>query len=259
LFISDNKGLLWEHISLRADGPGGLPDPIKINNTFGLSVSPDDSVYLSYAGIASNFLVRLNTVKSIEDIRNNNFWKPYLVSNPVSWWLDRILNNIHFAKNGDWYSSANGSINTGGTFFSKNKGLSWNKIDYGLGLDIYGERNAQIFAETSKGKIFMVQLLDERIYMADTTVVTANRNDPASSFNLYLYPNPVFRTGKLVLSTSFPSTEYKLSVIDFNGRTLSTRKFYGNKMEFEAPGQSGYYIVQVENKFSLFRKPLIVL
>lgn len=145
LFISENKGMLWEHINILVDGKGAIPDQIKIINTFGISVSPEDSVYLSYSGIAVNTLVQFNTVKHLQDVRKTTFWRPYIAGNSSTWWLDRIKNNIHFARNGDRYSSANGSTVTGGTFFSKAKASNWQKIDYGLGLDIFGERNVQFF------------------------------------------------------------------------------------------------------------------
>jgi hypothetical protein len=258
LFISENNGLLWERINITVDGKGAIPNQIKITNTFGISVSPEDSLYLSFAGIAVNTLVQLNTVKSIQDVRKTSFWRPYIAGNSSIWWLDRIKNNIHFAQNGDRYSSAIGTANTGGTFFSKSQGSTWKKIDSGLGLDIFDERNVQFFAETKKGKIFMVQFLDERVYWADTSLVTSQRNDPGKSFLLHLYPNPVKRSGKVTIQTSFPHIEHKLSIINFNGQTMGVTKQAGTVLEIEAPRQPGSYYFQVENKFSIFRKPFVV-
>lgn len=259
IFISENNGLLWEHINITVDVKGAIPDQIKITNTFGISVSPEDSLYLSFAGIAVNTLVQLNTVKNIQDVRKTSFWRPYIAGNPSTWWLDRIKNNIHFARNGDRYSSAIGSVNTGGTFFSKAQGSSWKKVDDGLGLDIFGERNVQFFAETKKGKIFMVQFLDERVYWADTSLVTSIRSDPGKSFFLHLYPNPVERTGSVTIQTTYPYTEHRLSIIDFNGRTLGVKIQAGNILEFDAPQHPGWYYILVENKFSSFRKPFMVV
>ena len=259
LFISENKGLLWEHIDITVDGRGAIPDQIKITNTFGISVSPEDSLYLSFAGIAVNTLVQLNTVKSIQDVRKTTFWRPYIAGNSSIWWLDRIINNIHFALNGDWYSSAKGSGNTGGTFFSKARRSSWKKIDSGLGLDIFDERNVQFFAETKKGKIFMVQFLDPRVYWADSSVVTSVRSHPKKSFLFHLYPNPVLRSGKITFLTTFPYIEHKLSVINIKGQTVGVTKQAGSVLVFDAPRQPGSYYIQVENKFSVFRKPFMVL
>jgi hypothetical protein len=258
LFISENKGLLWEHIDITVDGRGAVSDQIKISNTFGLSVSPEDSVYLSYSGIAVNNLVQFNMVKHIQDVRKTSFWMPYLAGNSSTWWLDRIINNIHFARNGDRYSSAIGTINTGGTFFSKARGSGWKKIDYGLGLDVFGERNVQFFTEARNGKIFMVQFLDERVYWADTSLVTSIRADAEKSFLLHLYPNPVLRSAKVTLQTTFPFIEHHLSIIDFNGRTVRVKKLAGSVLEFEAPQHPGWYYLQVENKFSIFLKPFMV-
>lgn len=258
LFISENNGLLWEHIPISIDGRGAIPDQLRIGNTTGLAVSPEDSVLFSFTGIAVNVLVRLNIRKHIGDVRKTNFWKPYLVSNTASWWTDRPLNLFHFAKNGDWYSSTNGSILTGGTYFSKDKGLTWRWIDYGLGVDIFGERNVQYFTETPNGKIFMIQQLDERVYTADTSIITAARSDPGMSRELLVYPNPVFKEGRLMIKVSGPYAEHKLKVFDLKGRIIYSLKQTGNSLDIPAPEEPGLYYILVENKFSILRKPFMV-
>ncbi|MCK6650751.1 MAG: hypothetical protein L6Q66_13930, partial [Bacteroidia bacterium] len=105
LFISENSGNLWEHIHIEVNGNGIFDNYLKIANCTGLSVSPDDSVCFSFSGVAINNLVKLNVVKNINEIRNDNYWKYYTVVSSPTWWIDRLLHNIHFAKNGDKYSS----------------------------------------------------------------------------------------------------------------------------------------------------------
>jgi hypothetical protein len=134
LFISEDSGLSWQHINILIDGKGIIPDEITIDYTTGLSVSPEDSVYLSLFGTAVNVGVTLNIHKSINDIMDNNFWSVDKIADVNHWWNDFMLNNIHFAKNGDWYSSVSGSPLTGGTYFSENEGLTWDQHLEGLGL-----------------------------------------------------------------------------------------------------------------------------
>lgn len=257
LYISDNKGLLWEHINFLIDGKGSVPNQIRITNTFGLSISPSDSVYLSCSGIAVNVSVSLNTVKSINDIRNAGFWKVIHVTNLSSQFEDRCLNNMHFAKNGDWYSSAIGSINTGATFFSKNKGSSWRKIDFGLGLDLFGQRNIQYFAENKAGKIFMVQFFDERIYTADTSIVTATKI-ARLAVELDLYPNPIRSGGQLNIVSSHPFLEHHISIYDITGRLILSKKDSGRNMRVIVPYSTGMFYVRVHNKYRVVKKLLTV-
>lgn len=105
----------------------------------------------------------------------------------------------------------------------------------------------------------MVQFLDERVYWADTSLVTAVRADPGNAFLFHLYPNPVLRSGRLTLLTNLPYTGHRLSVIDLNGRIMEVKEGAGDRIEFDAPHQPGWYFFQLENKFSIFRKPFLVL
>ncbi|MCG6186954.1 WD40/YVTN/BNR-like repeat-containing protein [Maribellus maritimus] len=54
LFVSDDDGLTWEKISVSVNL---LSNPIRIGTTTGLSVLPNDSIYLSFYGLASNYLI----------------------------------------------------------------------------------------------------------------------------------------------------------------------------------------------------------
>ncbi|MBN2612771.1 MAG: exo-alpha-sialidase [Bacteroidales bacterium] len=246
-FISDNNGQTWEHINLEIDGRGAIPDKLQTGTIFGLSVSPEDSIYLSFSGAADNVGVDINLVKSISEVRENNNWRVLKVWQSVSWWDERVLNNICFARNGDWYSSAIGSPQTGATYFSKDKGQVWKQIDYGLGLDIYNNRNIQYFAEKSNGNIFMVQLLDERIYQTDTSRLTTGLKKRISDGGIRVYPNPVFAKGKVSINDDQDSDKFYLTILKANGEFLSEKKILRSNFGFAAPEQVGIYTVIIRS------------
>jgi hypothetical protein len=232
-------------VSIEIDGKNVIDNRIKIGNTTGLSISPDDSIHLSIAGTAVNVGVSLNLHKSIRDLTGPSKWEVRTVSNSSIWWNDRLLHNIHFAKNGDWYSSAKGSLNTGGTFFSKDKGQKWNRHLQGLGLDAFGQLSIQYFAENDTGKIYMVQLLDERIYWADTSVLNrVNTSNPIVTKELFPYPNPI-RTKELIYFKSGTDAEMvKFTLYDVQGNLISEQ--IGNlKKGIQAPDHPGSYLIRI--------------
>lgn len=247
LFVSDNNGLQWEHINITIDGKCVVPDKIKIGNTMGLSVSNEDSIYFSFTGTAVNALVRLNTSKSIHDIKKDNFWNVFKIFESVSWWLDRPINNIHFAQNGNRYSSSRGSTNTGATYYLEKDSTIWKKTDSGLGINIYGLRYFQYFAEKADGSIFMIHLLDEKIYKLSakgqpTTV-------PDNEINEHrIYPNPVNAGESIFISHTNGLGNYTVSIIDINGRIIQTTNSRRNKLSMEAPHNPGLYLIQIEKQ-----------
>lgn len=257
LFISENNGLLWEHISMSVDGRGAINDQIKIANAWSISVSRQDSVYVSFFGTAVNTSVRLNTVKHISEIKNNTHWKVYSVNNSVSWWQDKLLNTIHFARNGDKYSSVSGSINFGGTFFNKNNQTVWQKINFGLGIDVNGLQNIQLFTEAPNGKIFMVQTLDERVYYTDTSVVTSLLNDNQAFQQINIFPNPV-RAGENVFFTNLTENQKaNVKCYDASGKLIfETTDFLNSNIT--APQKQGVYFLTFETRKYKAVKKLMV-
>lgn len=248
LFISDNSAQQWQHIAIDIDGQNVINNRIKVGNTRGLSVSPDDSIYMSFSGTAFNVGVTLNIHKSIYDVTDTTKWTINTVSNVSNWYNDRQLNNIHFAANGDWYSSMPGSLNTGGTFFSIDKGRTWNQQLQGLGFDQSGQFSVQYFSENDSGKIYMVQLMDERIYWADTSVHTAVPDDLAGEKNqVHIFPNPVKTGGVLKIQFADNSNEKTVTVTDILGRTVFVKKAK-DILVFDAPTEKGIYLVNVKNK-----------
>lgn len=257
LFISENNGLLWEHISINVDGRGAINDQIRIANAWSISISPQDSVYVSFFGTAVNTSVRLNTVKHISEIKNNTHWKVYSVNNSASWWHDKLLNTIHFARNGDKYSSVSGSINFGGTFFNKNSQSSWQKINFGLGTDMNGLQNIQHFAEAPNGKIFMVQTFDERVYYTDTSVVTSVPNDNQAFQQINVFPNPV-RAGDNVFFTNLSGNQKaNVKCYDASGKQVFETIYFTNS-NFTAPQKQGAYFLTFEvGNFKAVKKLIV--
>lgn len=192
-----------------------------------------------------NVGVTLNLQKSIYDITKNSMWNVNTISNTSIWWNDRLLNNIHFAKNGDWYSSIRGSLNTGGTFFSKNKGQTWNRHIEGLGLDFSGIFNKQIYAENEEGKIYIIQLMDEHIYWADTSVVTSVKLDSENSFNPFiLAPNPAGQNNVVWVKSDSSSNYDSITLTNVLGKVI-LHKSLNNSMHFNAPELRGLYFVTI--------------
>ncbi|GCC52501.1 hypothetical protein SanaruYs_27380 [Chryseotalea sanaruensis] len=160
LFISDNKGLTWQKISLEARNLG----TVKTSNVYGISITPDDSVIFSVSGVVTNFAVTLNMIKHRDNLDEQSSWRLIRAGISNTWWLTGILNSIHFAANGEWYSSISASVSNGGSYVSTDKGVTWTKFNVGHGISQTLQYENQFFYETSYGRIFMSQFLDDRIY-----------------------------------------------------------------------------------------------
>jgi len=247
LFISDNNGIEWKHIDITIDGKNAINNNLQVGNTFCLSVSPQDSLNFSFSGTSINTYVEINLRKSIYDIEKDNFWNVYKVFNSVSWWNDKLLFNIHYARNGDWYSSNEGTRNAAATYYSKSKGQIWSKVDYGLGLNIHLIRTEQFFAENTEGKIFMVQWLDERIYWTDSSVLTSS--DPGHDLlgELHLFPNPVNRNENFSIRLDNNYVACKVNVYDSFGSKILSETMQNNVHYMQAPVNSEIYYIEVTN------------
>ena len=242
LFISENSGLDWEKINVGIDS---INSSVRIGTTTNLSILPNDSVYLSFYGSGGNFGVELNIYKSLNDVSQNNAWdvldlKHYQVSG-----MDDAMNNIYISQNGDWYSSTSESVRSGGTCYSKN-GKNWNVLDYGLGTDIYSRRNEQFFVETSNGRIFMIQYMDERIYTTDTSIVTNTPRPIEVNSNIKIYPNPVRKGENLTLELETRHHSAEISFYDITGRRLFYTQTNADEMNIPAPTKDGIYVVSVK-------------
>lgn len=257
LFISDDNGLSWQHIDIRIDGKNAISDEIKISNTTGLSVTPDDSLIISLSGIAVNTMVQLNLKKKIQSIADNSFWKPYNITNTNTWWDDRLMGNVYFAKNGDRYSSVAGSVSQGGTYLQKKGKNNWQRYDYGLGLDKYGARSFQYFTENTSGKVFMIQMLDERIYWTDESLFTSTPV-PHETGRISVFPNPVKQGENVTLYTDKGLTGYQVTVFEPNGMVVTARKATSQNLNIEAPRIPGLYVIEAKNQQQSFIFKLIV-
>jgi hypothetical protein len=160
LYYSNNKGLSWQQSPLYVSNLG----TIKVLNSASISITPQDSIVVSVNGTAVNISTRLNLIKHVNDIAKNTSWRPWGIRKAGNWWEDLNLNTIHFAKNGEWYSSVSSSTSTGGSFYSTDKGLTWLRRTTGMGISRTDRYESNFHFESSDGKVFMVQLLDERVY-----------------------------------------------------------------------------------------------
>jgi hypothetical protein len=241
LYISENNGLQWQKISVGIDS---INTSVKIGTTTNLSVLPNDSIYMSFYGSGGNFGVELNIYKSISDIDNDSLWKILDIKHSTVSGMDDALNNIYITQNGDWYSSITESVRNGGTCYSKD-GKSWSVLDYGLGVDINNMRNEQYFAETTNGRIFMIQYMDERIYKTDTSIVTSAPKPVEVNSNVNIYPNPVQNGEKFTLKLDKNFDSAIISVYDISGKILFYTQTFDSQSKIPAPEIKGIYIVSV--------------
>lgn len=163
LFMSDDKGLHWQHIPLTVDGLGTL----RVENPSSITITPQDSVIISCEGVVTNFGYSLNIIKHRDDVTNSDYWRPLRVWNTNMWWNDQLLNTIYYSVTGEWYSSIKGGSTQGGTWTSHNNGYRWARLDKGMPFAATGKYEKQFFHETSSGSIFMVQSIDDRIYILE--------------------------------------------------------------------------------------------
>lgn len=167
LYFSNDDGLTWQQSPLVVNNLG----TIKVLNSFSISITPQDSVLVSVSGTAVNISTRLNVIKHINDVSKNTPWRPWSIRKLGNWWEDLNLNTIHFTKNGDWYSSVTNSISTGGSFYSTDKGMNWIKRTQGMGISRTDRYESNLHYESSTGKLFMVQFLDERVYYTNQSLL----------------------------------------------------------------------------------------
>jgi len=162
---------------------------------------------------------------------------------------DQPINDIHFAKNGDAYSSVAGTLKIGGTMFRKNGSSLWSKQLQGLGTDIWAMYSIQDFAELSTGKVFMVQFLDERIYWADTSAFSSVFEPVTKDHNtITVYPNPTTRGGRVSLQTMGNYVRpQRLYLSDIHGKIVSTHTMTTENMDIEEPNEPGTYILWNNN------------
>lgn len=205
LFMSDNKGVSWQKISLEARNLG----TVKTNNVYGISITPEDSVVFSVSGVVTNFLVTLNMIKHRDQLVESSTWRSMRAGTSNTWWLTGLLNTIHFAENGEWYSSISASASSGGSYVSTDKGKTWIKFNTGLGISQTLQHENQFFYETSYGRIFMSQFLDERIYgtnrsMLDPVYISGKITDDLG--------NPLLATIQSELYQSYSNMEGNYSI-----------------------------------------------
>ncbi|MGC9353302.1 MAG: T9SS type A sorting domain-containing protein, partial [Mariniphaga sp.] len=255
LFISETYGLFWEKISIKMDSIFGA---VRITIPTGLSISPSDSLYISFYGVAYNILVQLNICKSIDDVALESSWRPFYVYKTSSWWIDRPLNNIHFSQKGDWYSSFTQMPNSGATYFSETGGNFWNRIDYGLGLSEDGWRRPQQFVEKTSGRIFMIQYLDERIYTTDKSLVTDVKPPLQNSASIHIFPNPVKAGEKLTVQIPTAGNSVEISIYDLTGRKLLENAGSNRINEITVPEKPGIYIVAAKYQDAVKTEKILV-
>ena len=247
LFISEDNGLKWEHVDVQIDGRGQVEERMKIEFSTGLSVSPEDSVYLSFQGLAGKGMVRLNVRRHIDDVGEAGHWTVCSVIESEQWWLDRTLHNIFFSGSGLWFSSSQGSLNTGGTWHTSEGSGGWEQVNQNLEYYPLSHRDAQYFAEDGNGRIYMVQHLGEKIFThtgQGGPVTVPRQHVPAT---MMVYPNPAAGGQSAYLTGSLPQTA-RISLYDNSGRKLADPDLSGAPVRFSSPAAPGMYYIAVEGR-----------
>jgi photosystem II stability/assembly factor-like uncharacterized protein len=227
LFISDNNGLNWQHIAIKVDGKNIFYPDIKVGNTRGLSVSPNDSLYFSFAGTSGDVAVQLNVSKHINEVTNPDFWNVYSVFKNISWWLDRMLYNICFTPGGMWYSSVRGTSNSGATYITETGSSDWKFQDDGLAVNQLGLRDQQFFAEYPDGSVFMVHWLDERVYVHQGPENPIHAPELLKSRQIQIYPNPVKVGQELTVELGTDYKDITVKIYNVIGNLLAAEKLDG--------------------------------
>lgn len=240
LFISEDNGLHWEHVAINIDGKKDVEDRMKIEFTTGLSISPGDSVYLSFQGIAGKGMVRLNLKKHIGDVKGSGNWSVFTLMEPEQWWLDRTLYNIFFSGDGLWYSSTSGSLHTGGTWYTRDGSSGWEQVTQNLGYYPQGGRDPQYYTEDAKGRIFMVQFMGERVFTRTAYQSPVALPPGTSPATMTVYPNPAMRGQSVSLAGSRPEAG-PFFLFDGTGRKVADLSVFGEPVQFPAPGEPGMY------------------
>ncbi|MBF9219837.1 T9SS type A sorting domain-containing protein [Hymenobacter ruricola] len=216
LYLSTNEGLSWQYLPVRLNA-AGFTDPVTMYEVTALAVSPQDSLQCSYQGVYQNFEASGNLAQSLTNVTNPLAgWTVHGGTSGISWWARAPLANLHFAQNGDWYSSRPGPPTVGGTLVSQNRGRSWRLERAGLGAGADGFRQAQQFAEFADGDVFMVQDTDVRVYHTGRRLASATAPQQATDFQLY--PNPTADAVQLVNRTG--QRIVALALYDLSGRCL---------------------------------------
>lgn len=218
LYISDDAGRQWQSVAIQIDGRNTIPAVITPQRLTALAITPTDSVVCSLAGAAVNVGVQLTLIKARTALDQPSQWRLMPMHFSSMWWMEPLLQNLYIARNGDWYSSRRGSIRVGGTLRSTNQGRTWTRITAGLGLDATGNYGPQTFTEAANGRLYMVQLLDERIYHTDASRLTGTPPEvTADTFRLY--PNPTTETVRVGWPAGSPSPHLHLT--DLAGRPVA--------------------------------------
>lgn len=254
LFYSSNNALTWNKINIQFDGKGAVENNANVDYFSTLDIINNDSLLISFNGVAGRSLVRLNLIKPLTALNSNAYWRVLSVNNSSMWWIDRPMGETITVKNNEWYSSIEGSLNVGGTLYSSNNGSTWWKHSQGLGTDIFGEFNKQYFVKDSKNKVYMIQYGDERVYWADTSQYTLIEN--ISKSKILLYPNPISFYESL--NIKFEDIQRReIEVYDLESKLIHKIECDENRTSIKFESPSIYIIKITENQKQYYYKIIV--
>ena len=245
LFISENKGVLWKHIPVLIDGKGTVQNKPKIQYTHGLTVTNNDTIYLSFEGSAGGF-VSFNLKISIDSLLLNKNWELEHINIINTWYMDTPLQNRFFSSDGSVFSSTTGTIGVGKTYVNLGWEGFWRKVDYGLGVGKTG-REAQFFVESPDEKIYMVQRNDERVYWTHRNNMVLPVPENKYDLGFRLKSNVITAGGSLQTVGGDIRESYMVSVYSMPGRMVSGFKNYMIGEAIDAPSEKGLYFLVIRS------------
>lgn len=88
----------------------------------------------------------------------------------------------------------------------------------------------------------MVQLLDERVYWADTSMTSSVRSPKQVEPDLQIFPNPVKKGERLSIHSDREVSP--ISILDILGKEIGRTVIIEGEAEITAPGSKGVYFIR---------------
>ncbi len=262
LYFSQNNGDQWQAlpaISLQ-DEASNNPLQVHISYITNLFVSNTDVLHVSFRGYYQNLPISVNLTNTFSNALASTPWQHVSVT-PFTVWQYPVFRNMFIDRNGRMFANReSGSPNSGSIFYSTNNGVNFLRVPLTTVQSETGPFEAVCFAQTSSGRVYVIQRLDHRVYFADTfpNVPTRLPHQNETQAVIQVYPNPA--TDAIALNYRGKAPE-KLTVIDATGKMVAHVQV--NNIESGSPLQlpalkTGMYMLLIEKDATIHKEKLII-
>ncbi|MDX5320913.1 MAG: T9SS type A sorting domain-containing protein, partial [Bacteroidota bacterium] len=170
------------------DGNGAVDDRLYVRQLGGLYLSNDDSIYLSFQGVAGqNFPVMAN-MTLINHINLTEKWKVQSVSKPINFWEETPLLNPGYNGCSVYYGSFGPMFSKGGAYIKTPNG-QWEKRISGLDVTPEGY-GALEMSSLENGTLLALQWGDQSVYFSDSTACFPLSSFVSKQAVWEVFPNP---------------------------------------------------------------------